>query len=284
MTKIFLRLIPLLLMLLVFCKNDKITSQVTIPDIKKYIHIAHTRTNTNPQMDSVVERLDFNEFDMLWLGGDMAQLTSADDKTITHVDSVFDIGNKNTLWSLGNHDYSDLNRIQKFTHRPPFYAYNKNGLTIVVLDTQDSLSNIVGAQKKFFEGIVDTIQDSSHLIILLHKLVWMYGNTDLEPQIAEISNGRFGDCFHCINPNNFYTELYPKLLEVKKKGMEVYCISGDIGFHAKEFEYTTSDGIHLLASGIYSGKVGNKALLFHHDIAKKELTYEFKLISDLKSK
>lgn len=285
MARIFLRLIPLLLLtLLAFCNNDKIAASDNVPEIKNYLHIAHTRTNANPKMDSVVERLDLNEFDMVWLGGDVAQLTSADDKTITHVDSIFDIGNKNTLWSLGNHDYTDLNRIQKFTKRPPFYAYHKNGLTFIVLDTQDSLSSIVGAQKKFFEGIVDTIQDSSHLIILLHKLIWMYGNPDLEPQIPTISNGRFGDCFHCINPNNFYKDLYPKLLKVKQKGIEVFCIGGDIGFLAKEFEYNTSEGIHFLASGIYSGKIGNKALVFHHDIVNKQLTYEFRLISDLKSK
>lgn len=285
MKSILIRLTPLLLIILmVFCKNDKIIEPVNIPEIKNYLHISHTRTNSNPYMDSLVERVDFNKFEMLWLGGDLAHLTSKDDYTISHIDSIFDIENSNTLWALGNHDYSDLNRIQNFTNRPPFYSYNKNGLTFVVLDTQDSLSSIIGVQKAFFERVVDTIQESSHLIILQHKLTWMYGNTELESQIPSISNGRMGDCFHCINPNNFYTEIYPKLLEVKKKGIEVLCIAGDIGFRVKEFSHVTSDEIYFLASGISSGAIDNKALLFHHNLTNKQLTWEFKLITDLNSK
>ncbi len=278
------RLIPLFLVVLVFCKNETIIEPVNNPVINTYLHLSHTRTNANPSMDSLVERVDFNKFEMLWLGGDMANLTSKDDATISHVDSIFDVGNTNTLWSLGNHDYSDLNRIQNFTKRPPFYAYHKNGLTYIVLDTQDSLSSVVGAQKALFDGVVDTIQQSSHLIILHHKLIWMSGNTYLEPQIPSISNAAMGDCFHCINPNNFYTAIYPKLLAVKQKGIAVLCIGGDIGFRVKEFEYMTSDGIYFLASGISAGTLDNKALLFNHDLINKKLTWEFKLMSDLKTK
>ena len=93
-------------------------------------------------MDSVVERVDFSKFDMLWLGGDLTKHTSQDDYTMSYVDSIFDIGNINTLWALGNHDYSDLNRIQNYTKRPPFYSFFKDGLTIIVLDTHDSLSRV----------------------------------------------------------------------------------------------------------------------------------------------
>ncbi len=274
-------LIPLLIVFLGSCTRDETVEPSIVPEIKNYIHISHTRTSSNPFMDSLVERIDFSKFDMLWLGGDLAHLTSQDDYTMAHVDSVFDVGNINTLWSLGNHDYSDLNRIQNFTNRPPFYSYYKDGITFIVLDTQDSLSNIIGAQKDFFEGIVDTIQESSHLIILHHKLIWMYGNSYLEPQISSVSNGELGSCFYCINPNNFYTDIYPKLLEVKQKGIEVICIAGDIGFKVKEFKYITSDGIYFLASGISSGTIGNKALIFHHDITNKKLTWEYKLIRDL---
>jgi len=275
------------LLLMVFlgsCTKDEVIEPPPVPQIKNYIHIAHTRTNSNPLMDSIIESINYGKFDMLWLGGDLANLTSKDDYTMQHVDSVFHLGNRNTLWSLGNHDYSDLTRIRKFTNRPLYYSFYKDGITFIVLDTQDSLSNIIGAQKKIFESVVDTIQKSSHLIILHHKLIWMYGNTFLEPQISSVSNGELGSCFYCINPNNFYTDIYPKLLEVKQKGIEVICIAGDIGFKVKDFEYTTSDGIYFLASGIYSGTKSNKALLFHHDITNKKLTWEYKLIKNLLNK
>ena len=56
--------------------------------------------------------------------------------------------------------------------------------------------------------------------------------------------------FHCINPNNFYEDVYPLLVKVRHRGIEVICIGGDIGAKANEFEYITSDTIYFLASGI----------------------------------
>jgi len=102
------------------CKKNETPSPIVDPTIKKYIHISHTRTAANPNMDSLVEHIEYKKFDMVWLGGDMANLTSQDDETMYHIDSILDLSNLNTLWSLGNHDYSDLDRIQSFTNRPPF--------------------------------------------------------------------------------------------------------------------------------------------------------------------
>lgn len=263
------------------CKPDEIISQDSIDNTQQYIFLGHTRTNSNPFMDNLVENIDYSNYDMLWLGGDIAANTSKDDETMAHVDSIFDVSKLNTLWALGNHDYANLDRISSFTGRPPFYAYNKNGITFVVLDTQDSLSNIIGLQKELFESVVDTIQESSYLILIHHKLIWMYGDDYLEPLISSVSNGRLGDCFYCINANNFYADIYPKLLAVKQRGIEVLCIAGDIGKKAKEFEYTTEEGIHFLASGIWDGSSENKALLFNHDVSNKTLNWEFKLLTDL---
>jgi len=253
------------------------------PVINNYLHLSHTRTDSNPYMDSLVEKVDFNKFDMLWLGGDLAQSTSADNNTMTHIDSIFDVRNTKTLWTLGNHDYKDLNRVKQFTNRPSYYSINHNRITLVVLDTQDSLSNIISAQKEFLIGVLDTIQESTHLILLHHKLIWMYDNSYLESQISSIPNGGLGSCFYCINPNNFNSQIYPKLVDIKKKGIEVICIGGDIGVKAKEFEYLTPEGIYFLASGINSNKKNNKALLFSHDITNASLTWDFKLITDLQN-
>lgn len=262
------------------CKKEDVIV-IPVSESKSYLHLSHTRTNSNPSMDSVVEKVDFRKFDMLWLGGDLAHLTSADDATMTHVDSIFDIGNINTLWALGNHDYTDLNRVEEYTNRPPYYSMNQDGITFIILDTQDSLSNIIGAQKDFLLGVLDTIQESTHLVILHHKLIWMYGNAYLEPQISSISNGGLGSCFYCINPNNFNSEIYPKLVEIKQRGIEVLCIGGDIGFKVTEFEYQTSEGIYFLASGITNNEKNNKALLFQHDLTTNSLTWSFKLLTEL---
>jgi hypothetical protein len=265
-----------LLVVLSSCRKDEIK-----PKDKLYMHISHPRTNSNPKMDSIVEHIDYNKFDLLLLGGDLAYLTSEDDETMTHVDSVFDLASSSTLWSLGNHDYSDLNRVEAYTGRPPYYSYYQDGITYIVLDTQDSLSNIIGDQLDFYNSVVDTIQESTHLVVLHHKLIWMYGDSNLEPQIPAVSNTILDNCFYCINPNNFYQDVYPKLVEVKDRGIEVVCIGGDIGYNSKQFEHVTEDEIHFLASGISDGSDDNRALIFKHDVENGQLTWSFSLISQL---
>jgi hypothetical protein len=199
------------------------------------------------------------------------------------VDSIFNLGDTNTLWSLGNHDYADLDRIQEYTGRPVYYAYHRNGITFLVLDTQDSLSNITGRQKELFQNVADTISESSHLILLHHKLIWMFGDPYLQPQIPYISNAGLGEstCFSCIHENNFYRDIYPELLQTEDRGVEVICIAGDIGFRTNQFEYLTPEGIQFLASGIEAGRSSNMALRFHHDPGMKELNWEFVPLSSL---
>ena len=65
------------------------------------------------------------------------------------------------------------------------------------------------------------------------------------------------------------------------RGIEVFCIGGDIGIKTNEFDHLTSDGIQFLASGLSIEADENKALLFHHDILNRQLTWEYKLITDL---
>ncbi|MFT6165582.1 MAG: hypothetical protein ACJAV5_000689 [Vicingaceae bacterium] len=268
------------LFIFVSCSNQTKQAE-NETQVKRYLHISHTRTKINPKLDSFVEQLNFEKYDMLWLGGDLAQLTSEEESTMQHVDSIFNLSSRNTLWSLGNHDYTDLVRVQKFTKRSPYYTCHQNGMTIVVLDTQDSLSNTIGKQKDFLFGVLDTLKESSHLVLLHHKLIWMHNHVELEKRVPSVSNAGLGDCFYCINPNNFNSEVYPKLVELKQSGVEVICIGGDIGFKIKEFEYLTAEGIQFLASGIHAGERGNKTLLFIHDVQHQNLSWKFVKLEDV---
>lgn len=269
---------------IVFISSCKVEDVLVPSDpvvYNSYLHLSHTRTGVNPHMDEMVEAIDYSKYEMLLLGGDLAFSTSLDDETMSHIDSIFDLSNPNTLWSLGNHDYSSLPRIESFTNRAPYYAHHKDGITYIMLDTQDSLSNIIGEQKSFLYSVLDTLEKSSHFIIIHHKLIWMYGNSDLESEISSISNGNLGDCFWCLNPNNFYSDIYPKLVELKQNGIKVICVAGDIGFKINTFEYTTQEGIYFLASGINYENDDNMGLLFNHDLKNKHLTWEYKLLKDL---
>ena len=90
----------------------------------------------------------------------------------------------------------------------------------------------------------------------------MPGHPDLEPIINDIANGNFGNCLYCTNPNNFYQDVYPLLVDAKDKGVAVICLAGDIGVKIDQFEYLTSDGIYFLASGIDDLRTDNKLLIF----------------------
>lgn len=253
--------------------------------IKRYIHIAHTRTDSNPKMDTNIEKINYKEYDMTWLGGDMAISTSLNDNTMNYVDSILNISSDSTLWAIGNHDYYDLDRFQSYTKRPLYYATHQNGITFIILDTKDDNCSITGQQKELFDNVIDTIQNSSHLVILHHLLFWMVNNENLHGQIRSVSNGPYRDkitgCGCCLFPNNFYDDIYPRLVETKEKGINVVCIGGDIGFRTKKFEYVTPEGIYFLASGVESGCSTNKALVFTHNTESRELSWEFKLTSEL---
>lgn len=250
----------------------------------QYLHLSHTRTNVNPEIDSLTKTKNLSNYDMLWLGGDMALNTSENATSMNYVNQVFNLSSSKTYFTLGNHDYTNTELIKSYTGRNKYFATYKNGITIMVLDTQDSLSNIVGAQKQMFDTVTDTILKSSHLVILHHKLIWMLGISQLESLIPSTSNGAYGDCFYCLNNNNFYSQLYPKLLQVTQKGIKVICVGGDLGFNATSFEHTTGEGIKFLGSGIEYGRdTINKVIVFYHEPLNKKLSWKFVKLKDLKS-
>ena len=85
-----------IIVLLISCNRDR-----TIGPHKCYLHLSHTRTNSNLFMNNLLEIIDFNRFDMLWLGGDLALSTSSNNMTMDRINNMFNIEDRNTLWSLG---------------------------------------------------------------------------------------------------------------------------------------------------------------------------------------
>lgn len=262
-------------------KEEEPIIPVPEPEPNTYIHISHTRTKENPDIEAFTATLDFSKYDMRWLGGDLADQTSNDEATMINVDTIFNLGSPNTLWSLGNHDYANLERVEKYTGRPPIYSTTKDGLCFIILDTHGGNSSFKDEQYELIKSVTDTISECSHLILLHHHLVWLSGNAELEPDAASISNAPIGNCEYCIRANNFYDEVYPLLLDVEDNGIEVICLAGDIGRKSKYFEYETPENITFLASGIENEDEGNQALLFTHDLKEKKLTWEFKLLTEL---
>lgn len=272
-------LLALLLVGFSSCKKEK-----TLPlGFATYLHLAHTRVygGIKDKVMSEVEQLDFSKYDALMLGGDLAAESTESLATLAYLDSVFDLAQPTTLWTLGNHDYLHPEWIAQYTQRPLFYAFHKNDITFLVFDAQEDRCNTSGAQLELFNQVIDTLEKSTHLVLLHHKLLWLMDGGTLQNDINQISNGDYGGCFHCVPENNFYTTVYPRLVELQNKGIQVICTAGDIGVKVKEFEHQTAEGIVFLASGVKDGAAGNKALLFQHDRDKKSLSWEFVPLDNL---
>lgn len=264
------------------CSRD----EISLPQpsrIRKFLHLGHTYVQgvTEPRIDPRIRKIEFNNYDMLLLGGDMTAASSAHQETVTYIDRIFDIKSPNTLWAIGNHDYDHPEFITAITQRPRYYATWRAGITFLVLDTQDSLSNFTGDQMTLIRNVTDTISVSRHLIMLTHKLVWMMDEGYLQSAVDSTANGNIGSCFYCTNPNNFYRDVYPLLVTVKNKNIGVVCIAGDIGYHTSAFSYLTSEGIRFLASGICTACTENYGLVLSYNPEDAELKYEFRSLEDL---
>lgn len=255
------------------CKKEPTPSPIF--QSEKYLHISHTRGINQGEVHPKLENLDYSEYDMLWLGGDIDLHTSADEPTMKIWDDLYDFGDPNTLWAMGNHDVDSLPLVESYTNRPTFYTYQKNQITFLVLDTQMDSTRISGEQLQLIKTVTDTLSKSRTLVILTHKLLWLYNNPEIEHLINIIPNGGFGTCSYCINPNNFYEDIYPELLNVKQRGIDVFCIAGDLGFNESEFEHKTAEGIYFLASGLDITKNINKILVFETQENDLSLAWEF---------
>ena len=244
-----------------------------------FLYLAHTRLNDNSGIYNKVYDIDFDDYQMLLLGGDLAANSFANTEIIQHLDSVFDLKAETTLWSIGNHDKTSDARFIKTTLKNKTHAYRAHDVTFITLDSQDSLSSIVGAQKEFLLNTLDTLTTSS-VLLMTHKLIFMNGHPKMDSDIETVCNGRRGDCYHCHNPNNFQTEIVPALKTLVAQGKQVIVVGGDLGYQTASYQYKDPNGITYLGNGVWFPKEGNAVLEFSKS-PQAELQYRFRSIDSV---
>lgn len=272
----------------------------------QYIFLGHPYDwNAPNRIDPRLMKLDYDQFDQTWLGGDVCSHLTADAATLDSVDAIFNLSDPNTIWTLGNHDVLEGHEdwITTHTERPSFYTLWQHGICMMVLNTNlfwyyDSpppkeRCEEKAQQLKMIQHVMDTIQKASHLVILHHLA--------LLGDLRKNEKGIIPDSFN-INPENIHPTCdpdllltdwwYPQLLKVKNRGIEVILVGGDFGMRARQFEFYTPEGICLLGSGInaslkrenapeYVTSFGkDKVLIFDHQPDKHQLSWQF---SDLDS-
>jgi hypothetical protein len=251
--------------------------------IEKIIFVPHPRSDdTDPQ--SVVKEIgeiNFSNYDMILLGGDLTQSTTMNYATLDYCDSLFDLGNPNTLWTMGNHDMSHPEYVPEYTHRPTFYAYNIQHMTFLVLNTELDANGfescyISGEQLEMIQEVTDTLLNSKYLILLQHRLLWMIGNEDLEEHLDSV-----GQSTAQLDTSNFYQEVYPLLQLVKSKGIQIICLGGDRA--DLNIEYSPEDSITYLASAMvpaYPDTV-NHVIVLTCNTENDSISWEFVSLADV---
>ena len=117
--------------LIIFCFiNGKVFAQSSI---QKYIFIGHCYQpfTAGNQVDYRLVEFDFSTFDGVWLGGDVCSETTLEYSTVQSINTLFNLSNLDTHWSLGNHDArnGNLEWYEQLTGRRTYYAYSNNWIT-----------------------------------------------------------------------------------------------------------------------------------------------------------
>ncbi len=251
------------------------------------------------RVDPRIEALDFTRYERVVLGGDVCSEATRDLSTVRYLDSIFDLGSPNTYYVLGNHDARNGNLLwlRRRTGRKSYFTHSRDGIVSVVLNTTLNPADCAALndQYRMLANVCDTISQSSHLLIFHHHAIatrvpglpdnWYYANW---PYYHWDSN--------CFSPDPSYLgSLYTLFLDVQARGIQVINVSGDLGFHRKTMDKTSTDGIRYLACGIDNtrytgqeqsyGKAGkDSVLIFHHLPQQRELNWEFVPLNELPTK
>jgi predicted phosphodiesterase len=250
-----------------------------------YLFLGHIY-DKKPIIDKRISKKMLDRFDQVWLGGDLTDDSSVDWK-LEYLDSIFNIKSNTTHWAFGNHDIrSGRELVLNFVGKPSHYAVYINGLTLIVFDSNYNDSgecDSVNVQTEFIKMVCDTIKYSSHLVLMSHHVPWgkiedidalSFANTSIENRI-----------FQCDTAGYFHNIIYPELVKVKNRNIQVVSLAGDLGQKQSTFEYKTKEGVNFLGNGSLSTNEYNKifkkdtendsVLIFFHNPKKKELIWKF---------
>lgn len=243
----------LLIISLVIC-------QVTVAqtDTLKYLFAGHTYQfyTHGEKVDTRLEQLDLSAYESIWLGGDVCSEALLEYSTLEYIDDLFDLKHPNSHWAFGNHDARNGNWkwLQELTGKKSYYASHYKGISYMVLNTNLTPYNCtqLDEQYRILVNLCDTISKSSHLVIILHHCIWEGVHGLPKPSQYAQSNLRYFS-FNCYrNDATFLNEIYPRLIEVKNRGVDVILIMGDMG--SKKIDFVSDDGIHFLGCGLNHSK------------------------------
>ncbi|NOR88168.1 MAG: hypothetical protein GQ527_11215 [Bacteroidales bacterium] len=235
---------------------------------QQYIFFSHAYDGHS--FDNRLSQINIQNYNGIFMGGDILSEASLDRFYMSSLDSLVDLSNPMTLWALGNHDSRNGNWdwISQFTKRETFSAYYEDQSVFIVLNTNIVPYDCEDMEKQFsmISNVCDSIQESKNLFLFMHHIIWdgtpglipawMVGHENLKYWLA-----------NCDSANaHFYNVVYPMLVEVKNRDIDVFCIGGDLGSGTKKkYQEQSSDQIEFLGCGLNQYSPNDLVLIFDND-------------------
>jgi len=280
-----MRLIRIILTICFFVITLNVVAQ-TDGDTIRYIFMGHcSQPETSNNVDYRLEQLDYSKYTGVWLGGDLCANSMLDYSTVLYLDDLFDLGNPETHWALGNHDarLGNWEWYEETTNRDTYFAYSSHGITRIILNTNLVPTNceMIDEQYEIISNVCDTISESNYLILIMHHGIWRGVPSLPIPTVIGHSDLVYWNS-NCYDVNStFVNSIYPMLLEVKEKGIEVIYVYGDMGAQQKTFRMDSDDGIHFLGCGLDNNDPDDAVLIFNYFKKTGELEYDFHNLDSL---
>jgi hypothetical protein len=257
-------------------------------DTLRYLFLAHTYRGPY-LVDTRIENLDKSDFEYIWLGGDICSDTFLDYQSFGYLDTLLRISEPHHYWSLGNHDArnGNVDWFTEFTGKKSYYADYFPNISAFVFDTNITPADCENLNNQYqeFSNLCDTIQHSSQLLLFFHWGVWVDVPGLPPPSSYCHSILRYWNA-NCDSVNtNFGQVIYPKLVEVQNRGVDVICIMGDMGASYKSANFISNDSVRFLGCGLNNHLISDpnerfknqndRVLVFSHILEENKLSYQF---------
>ena len=225
-----------------------------------------------------------------WLGGDLYSNDFGLTRKFNCLNYYFNLSSPHTHWAIGNHDFdSTFFDIEAQTLKPSYYATYINGITLIVMNSNlydvGSDCEAKNEQTDYINSVLDTIDQSSHVILMSHHVFWGRINDDTTDVFAYANTNLSNRYFYCQPDQKLETAIYPAILKLREKGKTVVFLSGDLGQKSTAYQHINKDGVVFLGNGILTNTLYNQkfstyaqndsVLVFTHYPAQRKLAWKF---------